>query len=526
MLKRSTRRWLAGLGVAGAFVAASAAPAAADPTPADVTLAEVQEAKGFGLFANNVTVAPGGPEKWVTLRALTDQPLTEYTVTVDRGAVDDFAEVQVTDGPGLCKEDKAVITCEVRNAEPEQPVIQFPVLPLDGSKPGQEGELAFTVTTPGGASASFRSTVTIGEGVDLVSDTALALTGRPGETMKARLAVANRGETTVDGSVLLVWGAYALSPSKRYENCEYGTGGPNFYTPNMFACTFDDLLKPGAGARVDAGFGFTVPGDAWAPDEQVGFAVWLTPADWAEARADFDFSGDKGTDGMLKLEPTDIPGTLSSAAQTDVDPYNNETMVTIKVKGNQKADVAADGATVTAKVGKTMPLEVGFTNNGPAAINTGGNGIFTAAVVTVPKGTTVVKAPENCFDIEAEEGGDLGKPGGSVYACFVDGIVGKGKKATFPFSLRIDKAGALTGEVELFHSDASEGRGEDLNKANDIAKILVNDSDGGGEGGGDGGTLPITGSSTGLIAGIGALLLVAGVGGYLVAKRRRTRFVA
>ncbi|MEU7802806.1 LPXTG cell wall anchor domain-containing protein [Micromonospora arborensis] len=35
-----------------------------------------------------------------------------------------------------------------------------------------------------------------------------------------------------------------------------------------------------------------------------------------------------------------------------------------------------------------------------------------------------------------------------------------------------------------------------------------------------------SGQSTGLIAGLGALLLAAGVGGYLVAKRRRTRFVA
>jgi LPXTG-motif cell wall-anchored protein len=48
----------------------------------------------------------------------------------------------------------------------------------------------------------------------------------------------------------------------------------------------------------------------------------------------------------------------------------------------------------------------------------------------------------------------------------------------------------------------------------------------GAGGGGDGGTLPITGASTGLVGGIGGLLLVAGLGGYLLAKRRRTRFIA
>ncbi|WP_091126812.1 LPXTG cell wall anchor domain-containing protein [Micromonospora eburnea] len=39
-------------------------------------------------------------------------------------------------------------------------------------------------------------------------------------------------------------------------------------------------------------------------------------------------------------------------------------------------------------------------------------------------------------------------------------------------------------------------------------------------------SLPITGTATGLIAGIGALLLAAGVGGYVIARRRKTRFVA
>lgn len=44
-----------------------------------------------------------------------------------------------------------------------------------------------------------------------------------------------------------------------------------------------------------------------------------------------------------------------------------------------------------------------------------------------------------------------------------------------------------------------------------------------GGGGGDDGSLPVTGGTTGAVAGLGALLLV---GGYLVARRRRTRFVA
>ncbi|GAA4565175.1 hypothetical protein GCM10023176_12610 [Micromonospora coerulea] len=46
-----------------------------------------------------------------------------------------------------------------------------------------------------------------------------------------------------------------------------------------------------------------------------------------------------------------------------------------------------------------------------------------------------------------------------------------------------------------------------------------------GAGGGDGG-LPVTGSNTATVAGVGAVLLLLGGVGYLVARRRRTRFVA
>ncbi|MEV4481137.1 LPXTG cell wall anchor domain-containing protein [Micromonospora coxensis] len=48
----------------------------------------------------------------------------------------------------------------------------------------------------------------------------------------------------------------------------------------------------------------------------------------------------------------------------------------------------------------------------------------------------------------------------------------------------------------------------------------------GGGDGGEGGGLPVTGTGTATLAGVGAVLLLLGGGGYLVARRRRTRFVA
>ncbi|MCX4469566.1 LPXTG cell wall anchor domain-containing protein [Micromonospora sp. NBC_01655] len=71
----------------------------------------------------------------------------------------------------------------------------------------------------------------------------------------------------------------------------------------------------------------------------------------------------------------------------------------------------------------------------------------------------------------------------------------------------------------------------DPNAQNDSAKIIINPTGHGGGDGGQGGgddrpTLPITGDSIGLITAVGGLLLVAGTAGYLVARRRKTRFVA
>lgn len=526
MLKNSTRRWLAGLGVAGAFVAASATPASATGD-AGTTLTDAKAAEGFALYANPVIVAPGGPEKGISLYSLVDEPFTTYTVKVDRSAVDGFAEVQRPDGPGSCTETDAVITCTVKNdAEPDLDLLSLLVLPRATAKAGQEGELEFTVTAPDAGTASYRSTITVGEGVDLTSEPFLQLTGTPGSTVNSPLSVGNQGAADARGAVLFFFGSYGLAPAKRYENCEYFD---NFDTWS-YACTLHGTVAAGGGARLDDSFGFAVPSDSWAPNNDYGFASWLTPADWAAFRAQVpDFGKSvKGDEGILKLEPSVAARSLTrSVPQSDVDPYNNETSIQLAVKGKQKADVAANGAAVDGAVGEIVPVTVGFTNNGPAAVNAGGeHGIYTMALVTLPKGTTAVEAPGNCADAEGEFGPDSGKPGAAAYACFVPEVVGSGKKVEFPFSLRIDQAGSLTGQVELFHGGPDETAVKDLNAANDTAKIVVNATGGNGGGDGDGGTLPITGESTGLIAGIGALLLAAGVGGYLVAKRRRTRFVA
>ncbi|MBM0276442.1 LPXTG cell wall anchor domain-containing protein [Micromonospora tarensis] len=518
MRNHSTRRWLAGLGVAGAFVAASATPVSAAP------------AEEFELYANNLIVAAGGPEKWVSLYSFVDQPFTDYTVTVDRSAVSGFADVQEPEGYGTCTAAGAMLTCTVKgDPEPDLDLLTLAVVPRAGAQAGEEGELAFTVTTPESGTATFRSTVAVGEGVDLAAEHFVQLDGKPGGTVKAPLSVANRGDKVARGSVLFFFGSYGFTPTKRYENCQYAADD---YDDNAFACTFDTDLEPGEAARLDSTFGFSIPADSWAPNNHYGYAAWYTPADWQEFRSQVGVAGDLGPKGdapALKLEPV-APSRSRALGQTDVDPYNNEMQLQLEVKGDQKADVAAIGATVSAQVGETVAAKVGYTNNGPAAIGVGGDGgVYTGVVVTVPVGTTAVTVPETCDDLSDTSGNSTGKPGAAAYVCFTPDRVKPGERVDFEFGLRVDRAGALAGTIELRHA-FGDNEAEDLNAANDTAQILVNANggQGGGNGGGDGdgGSLPITGQSTGLIAGLGAVLLAAGVGGYLAAKRRRTRFVA
>ncbi|MEH1098631.1 LPXTG cell wall anchor domain-containing protein [Micromonospora sp. CPCC 205561] len=504
MLKHSTRPWLAGLGVAGALVAASAIPASAAPT------------EDLELYANNVIVAPGGTTKWVTLFALDTEWSKDIVVKVDRGEVAGFADVRSTAPGDVCTESGAILTCRVQDfdeGDSSVNVVELSVRAKDGAKPDQEGELAFTVTSPGSGSGSYRSTVAVGEGVDLAAADSLELTGAPGSTLKAPLTLENRGETTARGAVLLVSAPYGLRPSQRYENCRYASGAFKDYA---FVCTFDTVIESHGAAVLDPSFGFTVPADSWAPTVYHGSAFWFTPADWEEYKSQTnveDELGPRGTEGTLELKPA----ATRRSAQTDVNPYDNQTWIELQVTGNQRADVAALGATVDARVGRTVPVTVGYVNNGPAAVGTGGRpGIQVSTTVTLPKGVTAVRAPVSCVSNASGEG-EPGEPGAPAYRCFLVGPLGKGERAGFEFTLRIDRAGSHTGAVKL--------RTGDENPANDTAKILVDAT--GGQGGGDGGgTLPITGASTGLIAGIGGLLLVAGLGGYVVTRRRRTRFVA
>ncbi|WP_213455178.1 LPXTG cell wall anchor domain-containing protein [Rhizomonospora bruguierae] len=273
--------------------------------------------------------------------------------------------------------------------------------------------------------------------------------------------------------------------------------------------------------------------DAYAPGAAYAYYNWMTPAEFDGFVGYLDSQGvsigKPGTDGPLVLAKQSAAKARS--LQADVNPMNNWSKVTVKVTGKNGADLAAIGDALTGKAGEVVTATIGVRNNGPASLDFGrSDSVITKIDVTVPPGTTAVAVPEDCMPLEGDQGDwrHAGKPGAEVYRCYPGTYIAVGEEQTVRIGFRIDKVlPNATGEVTINAKCECEGFTADTNPANDTAKLVVNAVPGGGDGGqGGGGTLPLTGSSTALIAGIGGLLLAAGAAGIIITRRRRTRFIA
>ncbi|MET8083695.1 LPXTG cell wall anchor domain-containing protein [Micromonospora sp. NPDC005237] len=520
MLTHSTRRWLAGLGVAGAFVAASASPALAEP------------AAEFYMFFENVTVAPGsaGVVRGATVLGSEPAVLNEVTVRYDYRSLAGKVTLAGDTGNDCSADGDAVLVCiEHSPLVVDEEFGGFPsrvvIAPTDKAAAGDTGELKISLRAGGKEVADSTSQIRIAEGVDLAAGPNVEVKAAPGGSFKAPFSVQNVGTTTVDGVVAIFDPDYGIRSKERFDNC--------FYVEDyLLACEFDEKIPAGEGRT--ATFNYELAKDTYAPGSQESNVRWVVPGDLDalnSARREAGVAAARqGTGKTLELAP--MPGKRNARAlQTDVDPSNNWGAVNVQVTGKNGADLEAIGATLTGKKGAVVTAPLGFRNNGPATLDHFRSGSDVTYVdVTVPKGTTAVEVPFECAprtgnDAEWDE---AGTPGAAAYRCYPGPFAPAGEELTGEFKFRIDKVIAnATGMVKVnVPCECEGGFYEDLKPANDTAKILVNAASGQGGGEDDGGALPITGQSTGLIAGIGALLLAAGVGGYLVAKRRRTRFVA
>jgi hypothetical protein len=515
MLHRSGRRLLTGLAAAAASFTLATPALAADAT-VTMKIDDVQVAVGGTatvypvLYADRETELPGAS--------------VTYVLSGDAAGVTLYAGEESSD-------------CERRSSTKLVCSLPYPIdLGPDGvigylpagvraatsAKAGSVATVTATFAADGVQPVTATSKVTVADGVDLVApQREQTIKVKPGAGFDAALQVRNASSVVVHGAVLTFWTDYGFEGTEQFSNCRYEFGQPR-------QCVFDQDLDAGATYRL------TVPyrlrKDTYAPSNLGGEFNWATKGDSPAAAARL---GAAGSGSALRLTPV---AALRAAGQTDTNPDNNTQVITIAAQGKQGADFVALGAKVSGAAGAVVDAPVGLRNAGPATVDFSRSGSSPGLViVTPPAGTKVVTIPAGCE--LAEDGSYQTKPGTTQYACVSGPRVTSGQTLTWKFGLKIEKVTPnATGSVEVNPKCACDRFAKDLNPANNVAAIVANPAGGtgnggngdgsGGSGGSDGGGLPITGPAGAAIGGAGVLLVGAGVIGFVLARRRRTRFQA
>jgi LPXTG-motif cell wall-anchored protein len=521
MSMRTARRLLAGVAAVGAIVASTALPAYAAPN--------------IQLEARDALVAPDGYAQG-DLAVYNDEEALTGTISV----VIDAAGLKGAhlDWEGgtydwLCDTESATLTrCE--HAFPEDgdygAYLSYTIRGESDANVGDEGTVAFTVET-NGTTTKTKATVTIAEASDLSTGAeqpvVLTATGEPGGKATSNAPVSNVGKSTVEHTVLTIQPDYRTPYAGDFSNCVY-------YDNSFAICEFDQALEPGKNYRLSADIPYAIEKTARTGAVFSSYTDWWVEGDWKiieKSWLEYVSDAVRGKGEPLRLE--EVPSARRGAPQTDITPWDSGHELQITVGGDNQVDIAAIGAKATGAVGASVTVKPSITNLGPAALETMFEQPKKPAVrITIPEGTTVAEASWDCApyaegDAWPPASDDAwGTPGAREYGCTVWDLYPEWTYE-YEFKLKIDKVvenavGTLTAKIE-----------GDPNATNDAAEIVVNGTgpDGGngngdgGSGGGEGGGLPVTGPQATLIAGVGVLLVAAGVG-FVLFRRRRTRFVA
>lgn len=407
-----------------------------------------------------------------------------------------------------------------------------------GAVAGTSGTVRVTFTARGITPIVESARIRVAESVDLEAGPSQRVTAAPGGSLEAPLVIRNAGATTITGASVQFDHDFAIEPGPRYRNCLYEQDV-------LRSCTFAEPLEPGR--AYTAAMSLKVRPDTQAPGEAYGYHWWLTPAELADFHGfleNADISpGIPGSGGVLALT------ALSSArgtAQADPDIEDNWSDLEVAVTGRNGADLAAVGAEPAAAPGAETTMSVGVRSVGKATVDmsrVGEPAVVTA--ITVPRGTTVLRAPEACLPVVRgqADGNAPGGPGAARYECYSDPLFPAGAELLYEFDVRLPKkAGRTTGAVAVNEPCECVRFADDIDPSNNKARIVVTagvpggvatpdddepDAPGtgsgatGSAGSGGGASLPITGPQGAAIAGAGAALVVLGGAVLLLTRRRR-----
>ena len=395
-------------------------------------------------------------------------------ISINGDAVNGEQPVRHSDGPPQpCQTTGTVITCTQANLLPTLgqfvPMADFRVFPTAAAKPGDEGVIHVRTRVDDGPAIITEATVKVGEPVNLAGVSHEHLTAAPGATVRARPQVRNTGKRAVQGAVLILPIAARLVTSK-FSNC---------VTSTALVCTFDTTLQPGRTYRVSQSLTLRTPSDS-ASGSQVGdYGRWMTMSTFRDGPREV-YETSQSTGPLLRLEP--MPGA-AAAPQLDVHPGDDDIDLRLKLTGTRRADLTPIGESLTAAVGDTVQVKLGYRNRGPATLRPAlfGNNIARTQI-TMPPNLKVIRADHRCSLV-------LGR----VYYCGSPTTpVPAGNSVLFTFTAKVRKAKAADGKV-FVSTDLTGDRS---------AKIVVSKPGGGATVAG----LPITGPSVTF----GLVLILAG----------------
>jgi hypothetical protein len=535
----TARRLLAGLAVAGALLMAGAAPAYAGAAPAHAAphagaapaYAAPAADAGITMYLTDATIPVGSrgvplePSWWATTETILGQPTITYELS------DGLTGVTLSDpgGVGDCaNQSPTKLVCSDASemaVGPDGITGWFVAQVTAGrtAKPGTTGTVTATFSAADLAPISTTAKVRVAQSVDLAAGRHVQVTASPGEAFSAPLVVRNAGKKAAKGASVIFYNDRAFESTTRYSNCLYSGD-------ELRSCTFDQALRSGASYR--ATLPYRVRVDTRAPGFGYGEIIWLTPAELEDYHSYLKQRGiDVGAPGQGDVLRLDQAITTFAVPQGDADTENNSSAVELTTTGKNGVDLAAVGAEVKGFAGDEVTVSVGVHNNGPATLDLSRAGSSAAATaVYPPAGTSVVSVPQECApEVDGSIQWDLPDPRGyPKYLCLSDSVLIAGEGETYDFGLRIDKViPDAKGTVAVNEPCECERFTDDIDPSNNKAAITMRGPGAGSGGtGGAGGGLPVTGPMGATIGGAGIVLLAAGVVGVVLARRRRTRFVA
>jgi hypothetical protein len=315
------------------------------------------------------------------------------------------------------------------------------------------------------------------------------------------VTIRNTGSGTSATLGLILGALDGVAPDMdRYRNCEHDD------VEGVVVCVLDQTLAPGQKAAVDPAtplafrLGKNTPGPASYSAAVV--AVGLT--DKYVAAFTKRHAGRTGDTLALKTTSS-AAGLTDGDVGDDLNPDDNAATFQVTAP-TAPADGKAVGAVFRGAPGDRVTVEVGTENLGPFATVPLSLTSLRYVHVQLPTGVTLNAADDMCLPGTSPKDVALDSaPAGRDWVCLVLVQVPKGRKSLFTLTATIEDGAHEAGFVQ------AENGVQDTVAGNDRAPLTVEVQD----------SLPLTGPSAGLLAGAGAVLLVAGLFVVRMARRRR-----